>query len=199
MPYARTPRGFREAAAAVLQKACEDRTVRAWHSSDQDTATMGTSEVQAVFDLLYALRDDVSRVTGVRMPSGMDPQYLYGQAETGASLAQVLSDQQAVAGRAHELWQRDAATAGLHSHEAAALLRHLRQVDPDLSPATVEDLRAALDQQLHQLETRVEELRGVLRSNSRRSIKDFWRGRVPDVQLRWSGIWGAINVVNSAP
>ena len=29
---------------------------------------MGTSEVQAVFDLLYAFRDDVSRVTEVRMP-----------------------------------------------------------------------------------------------------------------------------------
>ena len=67
-----------EAAAAVLQKACEDRTPRAWFSSDQDTATMGTSEEQAVFDRLYAFRDDVSTVTGVRMPSGMDPQYPYG-------------------------------------------------------------------------------------------------------------------------
>ena len=134
--------GVREAAAAVLQKACEDRTLRAWLSSDHDTATMGTLEVPAVFDLLYAFRDDVSRVTGVRMPSGMDPQYPYGQAETEASAAQVLSDQQALAWRAHELWQRDAATAGLHSQEAAALLRHLRQVDPDLSPATVEDLHA---------------------------------------------------------
>ena len=44
----------REAAAAVLQKACGDRRLQAWLSSDQDTATMGTSEVQAVFDLLYA-------------------------------------------------------------------------------------------------------------------------------------------------
>ena len=79
--------GVREAAAAVLQKACEDWTLRAWLSSDQDTATMGTSEVQAVFNLLYAFRDDVSRVTGVRMPPGMDPQYPYGQAETEASLA----------------------------------------------------------------------------------------------------------------
>ena len=52
---------------------------------------MGTSEVQAVFDLLHAFRDDVSRVTGVRMPSGVDPQYPYGQAETEASLDQVLS------------------------------------------------------------------------------------------------------------
>ena len=147
------PPGVREAAAVVLQKACEDRQLRAWLSSDQDTATMGTSEVQAVFDLLYAFRDDVCGVTGVRMPSGMDPQYPYGQAETEASLARVLSDQRALAWRAHEPWQRDAATAGLHSQEAAALLRHLRQVDPDLSPATVEDLRTALDQQLHQLET----------------------------------------------
>ena len=152
--------GVREAAVAVLQKACGDRRLQAWLSSDQDTATMGTSEVQAVFDLLYAFRDDVSRVTGVRMPSGVDPQYPYGQAETEASLAQVLSDQKALAWRAHELWQRDAAAAGLHSQEATALLQHLRRVDPDLSPASVEDLRAALDQQLHQLETRVEELQG---------------------------------------
>ena len=86
----------------------------------------------------------------------------------------------------------------LHSQEAAALLRHLRRVDPELSPATVEDLRAALDQQLQQLETRVEELRAVLRRNSRRSIKDYWRGRSPDPQLRWTTIGGAINVVNYA-
>ena len=145
-PY---PPGVREAAAAVLQNPCEDRTLRAWLWLDQDTATMGTSQVQAVFDLLYAFRDDVSRVTGLRMPSSMDPQYPYGQAATEASLAQVLSDQQALAWRAHELWQRHAATARLHSLEAAALLRHLRQVDPDLSPATVEDLRAAFDRQLH--------------------------------------------------
>ena len=191
--------GVREAAAAALQKASGDRRLQAWLSSDQDTATMGTSEVQAVFDLLYAFRDDASRVTGVRMPSGVDPQYPYGQAETEASLAQVLSDQQALAWRAHELWQRDAAAAGLHSQEATALLQHLRRVDPDLSPASMEDLCAALDQQLHQLETRVEELRGVLRSNRRRSIKDYWRGRVPDLQLRWTAIWGAINVVNYAP
>ena len=79
--------GVREAAAAVLQKAGRDRTLQAWLSSDQDTATMGTSEVQAVFDLLYAFCDDVSRITGVRMPSGMDSQYPYGQAETEASLA----------------------------------------------------------------------------------------------------------------
>ena len=107
--------GVREAAAAVLQKACGDRRLQAWLSSDQDTATMGTSEVQAVFDLLYAFRDDVSRVTGVRMPSGVDPQYPYGQAETEASLDQVLSDQQALAWRAHQLWQRDAAAAGLQA------------------------------------------------------------------------------------
>ena len=79
------------------------------------------------------------------------------------------------------------------------MLRHLRRVDPDLSPATVEDLHAALDQQLHELETHVEELRGVLRSNRRRCIKDHWRGRVPDLQLRWTAIRGAISVVNYAP
>ena len=134
-----------EAAGAVLQKACGDRTLQAWLSSDQDTATMGTLEVQAVFELLYAFRDDVFRVPGVRMHSGMDPQYPYGQAETGASLAQVLSDQQALAWRANELWQLDAATAGLHSQEATALLRHFRQVDPHLSRATVEDLHAVAD------------------------------------------------------
>ena len=70
--------GAREAAAAVLQKACEDGTLRVWLSLDRETATMGTSEVQAVFDLLYAFRDDVFGVTGVRMPSGMEPQYQYG-------------------------------------------------------------------------------------------------------------------------
>ena len=191
--------GVREAAVAVLQKACGDRTLQAWLSSGQDSATMGKSEVQAVFDLLNAFRDDVSRIKGVRMPSGMNPQYPYGQAGTEASLAQVLSDQQALAWRAHEVWQRDAATAGRHSQEATALLRHLRQVDPDLSPATVEDVHVALDRQLHQLVARVEELRGVLRSKRRRSIKDYWRGRVPDLQLRWTAIRGAINVVNYAP
>ena len=81
----------------------------------------------------------------------------------------------------------------LHSQEATALLEHLRRVDPDLSPASVED------QQRHQLETHVVELRGVLRSNRRRSIKDYWRGRVPDLQLRWMAIRWAINVVNYAP
>ena len=133
------------------------------------------------------------------MPSGMYPQYPYGQAQTEASLGRILSDQQALVWAAHELWQRDAATAGLHPEEAAALLRHHGQLDPDLSPATVEDLRAALDRQLHRLKTLVEELRGVLRSNGRRFIKDYWRGRVPDLQLRWTAIRGAINVVNCAP
>ena len=72
-----------------------------------------------------------------------------GQAETKASLSQVLTNQQALAWRAHELWKRDAAGAELASREATDLLQHLRQVDPDVSPATMEDLRAALDQQLH--------------------------------------------------
>ena len=129
----------------------------------------------------------------------MDPQHPYGEAETEASPAHVLLDRQALAWRAHELWKRDAAAAGLHSREAAALLQHLRQVDPDLSPATVEDLHAAVDRRLQQLEARVQELRAVLRSNRRRSIKDYWRGRVPDLQLRWTAIPGAINVVNYAP
>ena len=85
----------------MLRKACEDRALQGWLSSDHNTATMGTPKVQAVFDLLYAFRDEVSRVTGVRMPSGMDPQYPYGQAETEASLSQVVSDQQALAWRTH--------------------------------------------------------------------------------------------------
>ena len=89
--------GVHEAAAVVLQKACKDWQLQVWLSSDQDTATMDTSEVQAVFDVLYAFRDGVSRVTRVRMPSGMDPQYLCGQAETEAPLPPVLSDQQALA------------------------------------------------------------------------------------------------------
>ena len=71
-------------------------------------------------------------------------------------------------------------------------------MDADLSPATVEDLHAALDQQLHQLETRVEELRGFLRSSRRGSINDSWRGRVPHLQLRLAAILVAINVVNWA-
>ena len=80
--------------------------------------------------------------------------------------------------------------AGLHSQEAAALLQQPRQVVPSLSPATAEDLQAALDLQLHQLESRVEELRGGLRSNRRKSIKDYWRGRVTDLQLRSTVIRG---------
>ena len=91
---------------------------------------MGTPEVQVVFYLLYAFRDEVSRVMEVRMPSAMDPRYPYGQAETEAILSQVLSDHQALALRAHELWKWDAAAAKLHSREAAALLQHLRQVQP---------------------------------------------------------------------
>ena len=75
--------------------------------------------------------------------------------------------------KGHELWKRDAEGAGLTSREAAALLQHLRQPDPALSPATVEDLRDALDQQLQQLDQRVEKLRGVLKRNRRGSIKDY--------------------------
>ena len=60
--------GVRAAAAAMLRKACEDQALRGWLSSHHDAATMGAPEVQAVFDLLYAFRDEVSRVTGVRMP-----------------------------------------------------------------------------------------------------------------------------------
>ena len=69
----------------MLLKACDDPALWGWLSSDQDTATMGMSEIQAVFDLLYAFRDEVSRVTWLRMLSGMDPQYPYGQVEMEAS------------------------------------------------------------------------------------------------------------------
>ena len=78
--------GVRATAVAAPRKASEDRALRGWLSSDQDIATMGTPEVQAVFDLLYAFRNEVSRVTGRRIPSGVDPHYPYGQAETEASL-----------------------------------------------------------------------------------------------------------------
>ena len=80
--------------------------------------------------------------------SGMDPQYPYGQAETEASQSQVLTDQQALAWRAHDLLKRGAPAAGLASPGATALLQHLWQVDPNLSPATMAALRPALDQQL---------------------------------------------------
>ena len=45
----------------------------------------------------------------------------------------------------------------------------------------------------------MEELKGVLRCNRRRSINDYWRGGVPDLQLQWTAIRGAINAVNHAP
>ena len=57
---------------------------------------MSTLEIEAVFGVLYAFRDEVSRVTGVRMPSGMDPQDPYGQVDTEASLSQVLTDHHAL-------------------------------------------------------------------------------------------------------
>ena len=176
----------REAAAAVPQRACDKPALRGWLSSDQNTATMGTPGVQAVFDLLYAFHDEVSRVTGVRMPSGTDPQHPYGQVETEASLSQVLTDQQALAWRAHVPWKRD------------ALLQHLRHVDLRLSSATMQDLRAALDQQLQGLESGMEELTGILGCNRRRSIKDYWRSNVPDLQLRWTAIRGAMTAVSYA-
>ena len=119
--------------------------------------------------------------------------------ETEASLSQVLTDEQALAWRAHELWKRDAASAGLASREATALLPHLWQADPDLSPATMEDLRAALDQWLQQLECGVEQHMGVLRCNRRGCIKDYWRSKMPGLQLRSTAICGAINVVSYAP
>ena len=162
----------RDTAAAVLQRACDDPALKGWLSSEQDTATMSIPEVQAVFDLLYAFRDEVSWVTGMRMPSSMDPQYPYGQADTEASLSQVLTNQQALSWRATELRRRDAEGARLASKKAAAPLQHLRQVDPELSPATMQELCDALDHQLQQLDQRVEELRGALARIRHKSIKD---------------------------
>ena len=140
--------GVREAVSAMLHWAWDDPALKGWLSSDHDTATMGTPEVQAVFDLLYAFRDVVSRVTRVCMPSGLDPHSPNGQADTEASLPKVLTDQESLAWQAQELWRRYAEGAGHASREAATLLQHLRQWDPDLSPATVEDLGDALDQHL---------------------------------------------------
>ena len=53
----------------MLQRACNDLTLKAWLSSDLDGATMDTLAVQGVLNLLYALGDDVSRVRGMPMPS----------------------------------------------------------------------------------------------------------------------------------
>ena len=44
----------------------------------------------------------------------------------------------------------------------------------------------------------MKELRGVLRRNRHRSIKDYWQGKVPDLELGWTAIRGAINVVSYA-
>ena len=45
----------------------------------------------------------------------------------------------------------------------------------------------------------MDELMGVLRCNRHRSINDFCWGKVPDLQLRWAAIRGAIKVVSYAP
>ena len=78
-------------------------------------------------------------------------------------------------------------------------MQHVRQVEFELLPTTMEDLHDPLDQRLQQRVQRVEDLRGVLRRHRRRSIKDYWRGKVPDLHLRWTAIRGAINVVCYAP
>ena len=64
--------GAREAAAAVLQRACDDLAPKRWISLDKDIATVGTPAVQAVLDRISALRYEVSRVEGVCMPLGME-------------------------------------------------------------------------------------------------------------------------------
>ena len=103
----------------------------------------------------------------------LDPQYPYGQPDTEACLSEVLTDQQALSWWLRESWRRGAEGARLAYREADALLQHFRRVDPKLSPATMEDLRDAVDEQLQQLDQRAEELTGVLRRNRRGSIKDY--------------------------
>ena len=165
--------GISEAAADVLQRACHNPALRRWLSSDRDGATMKTPAMQTIFHLLYALSVEVSRVMGVHMPSSVDPQHPYGQAEAEACLSQVLTDKQELSWRARDLWSRDADETGFASREATSLVQHLWRLDPDQSPATMDDLREALDRQLQQLEHKVEELMGVIRCNRRRSIKDY--------------------------
>ena len=80
-------RGVGKAAADVLQRACGDPAPKAWLFSYQDRTIMDTLPLQAVFDPLYSFHDDVSRVTRVRMPSRVDPQYPYAWAEMEASLS----------------------------------------------------------------------------------------------------------------
>ena len=113
--------GVHEAAAAVLQRASDDPALSGWLSSDQDTATMDTPEVQEVFEPALRLPWQVSRVTGVRMPSGMDSQYPHGHADSEAPLSQVLMDQQALSWRAR--------VARVPSREAVS---HAQAVDPEL-------------------------------------------------------------------
>ena len=57
----------------MLQQACDNPILREWPSSDRDEATTDTFAVQAVFDLLHAFRDDVSRVTGGAHASRCEP------------------------------------------------------------------------------------------------------------------------------
>ena len=59
-------------------RAMDDPTLREWLSSNPDEASMDRPAVQAVFDVLYAFRDEVLRVTGVHMPSRVQPQYPHG-------------------------------------------------------------------------------------------------------------------------
>ena len=63
----------------------------------------------------------------------------------------------------------------------------------------MEDLRDTLGQPHQQLHQRVEELRGVLRRHRPKYIKDCCRSKVPDLQLRWTAIHRAMNVVSYAP
>ena len=56
-------------------------------------------------------------------------------------MSRVLTDYQAVLRRAQGLWTRGAAMGGVSSWEAVCLLHYLRQVDPDLCPAAMDELR----------------------------------------------------------
>ena len=126
----------------MLQRACYDTALREWRWLDHDTATMGSLEVQPVFNVPYAFRDEVSRVTGVRMPSDMDPQYPYGQAEMEAPLSRSSRISRPSGGEPMSYGTGTRRLQGSPSEKQ----QHLPLFHPNLSPATRKALRDALDQ-----------------------------------------------------
>ena len=129
------------------------------------------------------------------MPSSMEPQHPYEHAGIRTPLSHVVADQQALSWPAREPWRRDADEAGpwrlpTSCSTSAVLL--------DLSSCTMDDLQEVLHQPRRQLGHRMKELRGVVQRNRRTSIKDWWRGMLPELQLRWAAIQVGINVVTYA-